>query len=114
MRFRLTTVIFYLILVCTCFWPQTDQVYLFLAAALDSTPNPCIPYIHEHCGATVYEYVYTNTHKSHSCHRGKRLAKRIWLLLYAAAVGCVIPVCAYSVHCSGCRAAAFEIQLPSS
>ena len=25
--------VFYLILSCTCFWPQTDKVYLFLAAA---------------------------------------------------------------------------------
>ena len=25
--------VFDLILVCTCFWPQTDQVYLFVAAA---------------------------------------------------------------------------------
>ena len=25
---------FYLILVCTCLWPQTDELYLFLATAL--------------------------------------------------------------------------------
>ena len=24
---------FYFILACTCFWPQTDKVYLFLAVA---------------------------------------------------------------------------------
>ena len=36
-RFRpmagLVACVFYLILECTCFWPQTDKVYLFLAAA---------------------------------------------------------------------------------
>ena len=37
-RFRpmagLVACVFYLILECTCFWPQTDKVYLFLAANL--------------------------------------------------------------------------------
>ena len=28
--------VYYFILVCACFWPQTEQVYLFLAAALDT------------------------------------------------------------------------------
>ena len=39
MRYRpmagLVGCVYDLILVCTCFWPQTDQVYLFLAASLD-------------------------------------------------------------------------------
>ena len=38
MRFRpmegLVGCVFYLILVCICFWPQTDKVYLYLATAL--------------------------------------------------------------------------------
>ena len=38
LRFRpmtgLVGCVFYLILICTCFWPKTDEIYLFLAAAL--------------------------------------------------------------------------------
>ena len=61
------------------------------------------------------------THKQHTqSHRDfdktKRLAKRGLLLSYTAAVGCALLQCitSYTLHCSGCGAAAFEIQLPRS
>ena len=41
--------VFDLILVCTCFWPQTDQEYLFLAAALLFTTVPKWGVIVEDC-----------------------------------------------------------------
>ena len=52
------------------------------------------------CGAI---FVHKQTTHSLGSHKSKRLAKRGRLLLYTAAVGCVLLLCMYiySGHCSG-------------